>query len=47
MQRIYEFGSDAAGLHFTITADIGPDGTSFTVNVLEGLFNLNALYWAN
>jgi hypothetical protein len=37
MQRIYEFGSDAAGLHFTITAD----------NVLEGSFNLNALYWAN
>ena len=47
--RLYEFGSAAAGLQFTITATTNAEGThtDFTVNVLTGSLNLNAVYWSN
>src|SRR4051812_13725549 len=44
----YNFGSDAAGLKFTIDVKYDSTGlglTTFTVNVLTGSLNLNALYW--
>src|SRR5262245_16735631 len=46
--KLYEYGSDPAGLHFTISTTLNPDGsTSFTVHVISGFLNLNALYWSN
>ena len=47
--RIYEFGSTAAGLHFTITAveNLITGKTEFTVDVLSGAFDLNAVYWGD
>jgi hypothetical protein len=46
--RLYEFGSAAAGLQFTITANTDIAGhTEFTVNVLTGSLNLNAVYWSD
>jgi hypothetical protein len=47
--RIYEFGSTAAGLHFTITAveNLITGKTDFTVDVLSGAFDLNAVYWGD
>jgi hypothetical protein len=47
--RIYEFGSAAAGLHFTITAteNLITGLTDFTVDCLSGSFDLNAVYWGD
>jgi hypothetical protein len=46
--RIYEFGSTAAGLHFTITATENANGLiDFDVNVISGSFDLNAVYWGD
>jgi hypothetical protein len=47
--RIYEFGSTAAGLHFKITAteNLITHLTDFTVEVLSGSFDLNAVYWGD
>jgi hypothetical protein len=39
----WEYGAAGTGLHFTIVYNI-EDGT-FTVNSLEGQFDLNALWW--
>lgn len=39
---IWEYGSAGSGLHFTITYD---SATGFTVESLEGKFDLNALWW--
>jgi hypothetical protein len=45
---LYEFGSDASGLRFTIDAvSDGAGGTKFTVHVITGSLNLNALYWSD
>src|SRR5262245_52264228 len=46
---IYEYGSDASGLHFTITtkANALTGVTDFIVNVITGSLNLNAVYWSN
>src|SRR5262245_54370094 len=46
--KLYEYGSDPSGLHFTISETLNGDGsTSFTVHVISGFLNLNALYWGN
>ncbi|MFN3547991.1 MAG: hypothetical protein ACK4U0_10920 [Mesorhizobium sp.] len=39
----WEYGAAGTGLHFTIVYDI--DAGTFTVNSLEGKFDLNALWW--
>ncbi|RST87429.1 hypothetical protein EJC49_05490 [Aquibium carbonis] len=39
----WEYGGAGTGLHFTIVYDI--DAGTFTVNSLEGKFDLNALWW--
>jgi uncharacterized repeat protein (TIGR01451 family) len=44
---VYEYGSDASGLHFTINAIVANGNTTFTVDVLTGSLNLNALYWSD
>ena len=45
---LYEYGSDASGLCFTIDAVAnGSGGTNFTVHVLTGSLNLNAVYWSD
>jgi Bacterial Ig domain len=45
---IYEYGNDATGLHFTITAtDNGSGGTHFIVQVISGSLDLNAIYWSD
>ncbi len=48
---VYEFGSDAIGLHFTIQATYNGDDahpqTTFDVHVITGALDLNALYWTD
>jgi hypothetical protein len=44
---IYDYGSEAAGLHFTITATFDGANTTFKVDVLTGHLDLNALYWSD
>ena len=44
---LYQYGSAASGLEFTINAITDATGTHFTVNVLTGSLNLNALYWGD
>lgn len=39
----WEFGADGSGLHFTVTFD----GTQFTIESLEGSFDLNALWFSD
>ena len=45
---LYEYGSDASGLCFTIDAvSDGAGNTTFTVHVITGSLNFNALYWSD
>jgi hypothetical protein len=45
---LYTYGKAGSGLYFTIeTADGGSGSTDFTVHVLEGSMNLNAVYWGD
>ena len=45
---LYEYGSAASGLQFTINTVANPDGsTGFTVHVIQGSLNLNAVYWSD
>src|SRR5947209_7968182 len=46
---VYSFGSAAAGLQFTITAvyNTTTHDTTFTVQVITGALNVNALYWGD
>jgi hypothetical protein len=43
--NIWDFGSDAEGLKFTISYDSATN--KFTVTVLTGSMNVNALYWGD
>ena len=45
MAYTYEFGSIASGLQFTIVYD--EVLKTFTVTVLKGAMNVNALYWSD
>jgi hypothetical protein len=45
---LYQFGSVASGLQFEINAiPDGQGGTTFSVHVITGSLNLNALYWGD
>lgn len=44
---LYQYGSAASGLQFTIDAVANGSGTSFNVQVLVGSLNLNAVYWGD
>ena len=41
----WEFGAEGSGLHFTVVYD--SDANTFTVNGLEGSFDLNALWFSD
>ena len=46
---LYEYGSAASGLQFTINTVANPEWAApgFTVHVIQGSLNLNALYWSD
>jgi hypothetical protein len=41
----WDFGSDAEGLKFSVVYD--SDTGAFTITVLTGALNVNALYWSD
>jgi hypothetical protein len=47
VMSIYEFGNLESGLHFTIEETVDASGTHFTVHMITGSMNLNALYWSD